>query len=87
MISFPSIIKCRNLRFPQLILVQLYIQKMYNLTFNTPYDQHIKKRVMNAHLRQHHQTRFVNPYPEPMHFNTIRLGDGKVIDKLPKRNK
>lgn len=60
---------------------------MYNLTFNTPYDQHIKRRIMNAHLRQHMQRDIVSPFPEPTIFSNVRLSDGKIIDKLAKRNK
>ena len=60
---------------------------MYNLTFHTPYDQHIKKRVMRSHIGQHIQRGIVSPFPEPIHFNNIRLGDGKPIKKIQKRNK
>lgn len=60
---------------------------MYNLTFHTPYDQHIKKRVMGSHIRQHAQKSIISSFPEPTHFNNVHLGDGKLIEKFPKRNK
>ena len=59
---------------------------MYNLTYNTPYDQHIKKRVMNAHLRQHHLKGIINSHPEPTVFSNVRLIDGKPLEKMPRRN-